>query len=177
MKTLDVIAKRRSYRGLFKETPVPREDLVRIMEAGLAAPSGCNAQTVSLIAVDDPAVLAEMRNAMVRPLGQNAPAFICVLCRRLVVWKGMTFAVQDYSAAIENMLLAAVELGYESCWLEGNLTDEDEVGKKIAKVLHVPDEYDLVCILPVGIAQDGFSPREKKPFSQRAWFNTFGAEE
>lgn len=54
MNVFEAINSRRSYRGKFKDTPVPREDLVKIMEAGLAAPSGCNKQTTSLIAVDDP---------------------------------------------------------------------------------------------------------------------------
>ncbi|MBO7348634.1 MAG: nitroreductase family protein, partial [Spirochaetales bacterium] len=53
---IELILKRHSYRGKYKPTPVPKEDLKLIMEAGLAAPSGCNKQTTSLIAVDDPEV-------------------------------------------------------------------------------------------------------------------------
>ena len=41
-QTLDTIFSRTSYRGSFKEEPIPREDLTAIMEAGIAAPSGCN---------------------------------------------------------------------------------------------------------------------------------------
>ena len=48
---------RRSYRGKYKNQPVPREDLQKILEAGLAAPSGCNKQTTSLICVDDAEIL------------------------------------------------------------------------------------------------------------------------
>ena len=51
---IKLILSRRSYRGTFSPDPVPREDLEKIMEAGLAAPSGCNKQTTSLIAADDP---------------------------------------------------------------------------------------------------------------------------
>ena len=58
---LDLIMSRRSYRGKFKPDPVRREDLAAILETGLAAPSGCNKQTTSLIAVDDPAILARLR--------------------------------------------------------------------------------------------------------------------
>jgi len=39
---IDVIISRSSYRGTYKNTSIPREDLKQIMEAGLAAPSGCN---------------------------------------------------------------------------------------------------------------------------------------
>ena len=41
MNTLDAIKARHSYRGKYLPTAIPREDLVAIMEAGLAAPSGC----------------------------------------------------------------------------------------------------------------------------------------
>ena len=52
--------------------------------------------------------------------------------------------------------------------------DEDQIGKKIAKVLSVPDELDLVCILPVGTAAEPLNHVTKKPFNERAWFNSFG---
>ena len=57
MNTLEAIQNRRSYRGRYADTAVPREDLRRILKAGLAAPSGCNKQTASLIAVDDPILM------------------------------------------------------------------------------------------------------------------------
>ena len=44
------IMTRRSYRGKYRPDRVSREDLKTILEAGLAAPSGCNKQTTSLIA-------------------------------------------------------------------------------------------------------------------------------
>ena len=37
MNTLDAIKARHSYRGKYLPTAIPREDLVAIMEAGLAA--------------------------------------------------------------------------------------------------------------------------------------------
>ena len=40
MNTLDTIRSRHSYRGKYLSTPVPREDLITIMQAGLDAPSG-----------------------------------------------------------------------------------------------------------------------------------------
>ena len=55
------------------------------------------------------------------------------------------------SAAIENMLLTIVELGYQSCWYEGHITDEDRICDKIAEIFSVPDSYEVVCILPVGL--------------------------
>ena len=69
------------------------------------------------------------------------------------------------------MLLAAEALGYSSCWYEGHITDEDRIGEKMAAVLGVPDGYELVCFLPVGIAQDEKKAPKRKP-SGSALFTT-----
>ncbi len=168
-----LIKERHSYRGQYLPDPVPRADLISIMEAGLAAPSGCNKQTTSLICVDDSEVLGKIHAVIDPPVGETAPAMICVLTRRIPAYRDRCFAVQDYSAAIENMLLAIVALGYQSCWYEGHITDDDRIGDKIAKILHVPDEYEVVCILPVGTAVHEPAAPEKKEFNDRAWFNSF----
>ena len=174
MNVTEAIFARHSYRGKYKKDLVPREHLVKIMEAGLAAPSGCNKQTTSLIAVDDPEVLEKLRSVINPPVGETAPAMICVLTQRINAYRDKCYATQDYSAAIENMLLAIIDMGYQSCWFEGHITDEDKIGDKMAKILGVSEEYDLVCFLPVGIAEtEPFLPK-KKEFSERAWFNKFG---
>jgi len=173
MDTLQAIMNRRSYRGKYKDTPVPREDLRRILEAGLAAPSGCNKQTVSLIAVDDPELLKQLRAVIQPPVGETAPAMICVLTQRIIAYRDRCFATQDYAAAIQNMLLAIVALGYQSCWYEGHITDEDRIGDRMARILGVPEGYELVCFLPVGVAEEEPKPPRKKGFEERAWFNGF----
>lgn len=151
-----------------------REDLLNtIMQAGLAAPSGCNKQTTSLIAVDDPDVLDKIHRVIEPPVGETAPTAICVLTQRINAYRDKCFAVQDYSAAIQNMLLAIVALGYQSCWYEGHITDDDRICDKIAQILNVPDSYELVCFLPVGIAESNPLPPQKKAFKERAWFNSF----
>jgi nitroreductase len=173
---MDAILRRASYRGAYLPAPVPRADLEQILQAGLAAPSGCNKQTVSLIAVDDPAVLEGLRGVLKTGVGIDAPAMICVLTRRLIAYRDRSFFVQDYAAAIQNMLLAVTALGYESCWVEGRITDQDQLGHKLAALLGVPAEYALVCYLPVGRAAEAVHPVAKLPFAQRAWYNGFPAE-
>ena len=173
MNVLEAIQNRHSYRGSYKNTPVPREDLVTIMQAGLSAPSGCNMQTTSLIGIDDPEVLDRIRGVIDPPVAETAPAAICVLTRRINAYRDKCFATQDYSAAIENMLLAAFELGYQSCWYEGHITDDDGIGRQMAKLLNVPDDYELVCFLPIGIPESEPKLPKKKAFEDRAWFNRF----
>ena len=174
MNTLEAIEKRRSYRGKYLPTPVPREHLKTILEAGFHAPSGCNKQTTSFIAVDDPEMLAKLHAVIDPPVGETAPAMVCVLTRKIIAYRDRSFYIQDYSAAIENMLLAIADLGYASCWIEGHITDTDRIGYQMQKLLGVPDEYDLVCFLPVGIPADETKPVKKQPLAERAWFNGFG---
>ena len=174
MDILEIISQRHSYRGAFKPDPIPRDHLRKILQAGLDAPSGCNKQTTSLIAVDDPLVLQKIRDVIDPPVGETAPAAICVLTRRIIAYRDRCYSVQDYSAAIENMLLAIVALGYQSCWYEGHVTDVDRIGDKMAKVLNVPEEYELVCYLPIGIPVSEPTQPKKRPFEERAWFNGFG---
>jgi len=178
MDLFDVIKKRFSYRGPYESTPVPREDLKKILEAGLAAPSGCNKQTTSLIAVDDPELINSIFNIVKKNgfSGKIPPAGICVLTQRIPAYDDYYFNVQDYSAAIQNILLAITALGYESCWIEGQITERSETQEQIAKILNTPREYIIVGFLPVGVSQgDGRRPRYKA-FSERAWFNGFGKE-
>ena len=170
---VNTIAARHSYRGTFLQEKVPEEDLITIAGAGLDAPSGCNKQTTDMIIVNDPEVLARVKAQIEPPVAGTAPAMIVVLTKRINAYRDRCFSVQDYSAAIENMLLAIVELGYQSCWYEGYITDDDRIGDKIASVLNVPAEYDVVCVLPVGKAADEFHAPHKKPFSERVRFNSW----
>jgi len=171
MNTLDAIKNRTSYRGEYENKPVPKEDLIKIMEAGLAAPSGCNTQTTSLIAINDPELMEKMWEVI--GFRKNAPAMICVLTQQLIAYRDRSFYIQDYSAAIQNMLLATVDLGYETCWYEGQITDLDNIGRKMADILGVPDDYDMVCFLPIGKASQPTKHPMKKSFDERAWFNGF----
>jgi len=176
MDLFDAIKNRFSYRGPYELTPVPRDDLKKILEAGLAAPSGCNKQTTSLIALDDPELVNSIFNIIKKNgfSGKISPAGICVLTQRIPAYDDYYFNVQDYSAAIENILLAITALGYESCWIEGQITELPETQTEISKILNIPKEYTVVGFLPVGIPKgDGRRPRYKA-FSERAWFNGFG---
>ena len=174
MNVLEAIETRHSYRGKFRSTPVPREHLVKIMEAGYHGPSGCNKQTTSFLAVDDPQVMKAVHAVIDPPVGETAPAMVCVLTRKIIAYRDRTFYIQDYSAAIQNMLLAITALGYASCWYEGHITDTDRIGDQMARILGVPEEYELVAFLPVGIPEKEPTAPKKQPFSERAWLNGFG---
>lgn len=177
MTVFEAIKARTSYRRPYLAEKVPREDLKKILEAGYAAPSGCNTQTTSFICVDEEPILEKLRENMRHSVGKTAPALIFILAQDIPSYHGASYSVQDYAAAIENILLETVELGYQSCWVEGYVKDDDGFDKKIAEILNIPSEYRVVAMLPIGKAQAELSHVEKKPFSQRVFFNSFGKTE
>lgn len=182
MQILDIMNERCSYRGKYVQEAVPREHLRQIMEAGLTAPSGCNKQNTSLIGVDDSDLLQRLLAVMDPPTCATAPAMICVLTQRRIAHqdgagRDRCYAVQDYSAAIENMLLTITALGYASCWIEGHITDIDRQGAQMAEILGVPEGYELICVLPVGKPAEPMKRVRKRTFEERAWFNGFRTEE
>jgi nitroreductase len=176
MDLFEAIRKRHSYRGDFRDTPVPKEDLRTIAQAGIQAPSGKNEQVVSFVIVDDPQVLAAMRQIIDRPVCQTAPAMIvCAIDPRPILGP-LSFAVEDCAACVENMLLAVTALGYATVWLDGVLRVEDKAAR-IARLLGVPEGKQVRIVLPVGVPLETVPQKEKLPFDQRAWFNRYGGGE
>ncbi|MBN1900512.1 nitroreductase family protein [Candidatus Sumerlaeota bacterium] len=176
MDIFEAIEKRHSYRGGFQENPIPREALRKIVEAGLKAPSGRNAQTTEFVIVDDPEILGKIRsmNAKSRAMQQAVAYMACLVDKNAcAVYEGHSFQVEDCSAAVENMLLAITALGYATVWVDGWLRLEGRAGK-IGELLGVPEEKIVRVILPIGIPKEEITGPDKKPFEERAWFNRYG---
>ncbi len=176
MDVFEAIEKRYSYRGEFTETPVPRSDLEKIVQAGIRAPSGCNEQVVSFVIIDDPQLLEKISRIIVKPVCVTARAMIACVIDHRPVYHGLSFAAEDCAAAVENMLLAITALGYASVWLDGVLRLENRAAL-IGELLGVPPDKVVRIILPVGVASTPGTQREKLPFSHRAWFNAWGKQQ
>lgn len=169
MDLFTVIKNRRSVRQ-FTAEPVGRTDLDKIVAAGIEAPSGCNMQLRQYLIVDDPQVLERMR--AVSPKSAMAPAAIVVL----VEPKGTAYGeyyIQDAAAAIENMLLATVALGYASCWLEGNIRGQEA---ELRRILGVPDTLRLWAVLPIGKAASHPERPAKSHLAEVTHYNVFGSK-
>ena len=176
MTLFEAVKARYSYRGEFQSTPVSRDDLKKILEAGLAAPSGCNEQTAYVIGVDEPELVKKMAALLNKPRAATAPAAVCVVTHAHPVYAGKFFNVQDYSAAIQNMLLAISALGYATCWIEGEITADKARQKAFADLLGVPKEYEFVAFLPLGVPVSPGKRAVHRPFEERAFFNKFEAK-
>lgn len=176
MDFFDTVKARHSYRGRFKELPVPDEHLRKIVQAGLDAPSGCNLQTTEFLIVTDAQKIRSLADIIHHNHDSvaSAPAVIVVVCDTEANRSGVHFWTEDGAAATENMLLAVAALGYASCWIDGALRSEGR-SEKIAELLGVPASRLVRIVLPVGIPAAAAPRPPKKPFADRAWFNAYKA--
>ena len=173
MDLFEAIRKRHSYRGDFTDATVPREDLRRIVEAGVCAPSGRNLQSTTFVIVDDPRLVAGIAEIVDNEVVRGARAVIVCVGERIESSPGMSFEIEDCAAATESMLLAVTALGYATVWIDGALRRDDRA-ERIGKLVGVPEGKTIRIILPMGVPAEKREQKEKKPFEQRAWFNAYG---
>jgi len=169
MDLFEAIEKRYSHKGCFLPDPVPIRDLERIARAGLAAPTGMNSQCVKLIILPDREAVQPLCDVVPTDGLLTAPAAIAVLTDKNAKRGVHNFEMEDYSAATENMLLAAVALGYASLWLDSPYFDGEKQRNALA-VLGASANHHLRVVLPVGLPDGDGARREKLPFSERVWY-------
>lgn len=159
--TLDTIKTRRSIRK-YKSDAIPEEILNKIIEAGSYAPSGMGRQPVIILAVTNKELRdrlsklnADVMHSTSDPF-YGAPVVLVVLAD-----KNAPTHVYDGSLVMENLMLAAHDLGIGSCWIHrAKEVFESEEGKEILKSLGIEGDYEGIdnCIL--GYA-DGEAPLAK----------------
>jgi nitroreductase len=149
---MDAIFGRRSIRSYVDGKEVEYEKIIRLLEAGMAAPSACNLQPWDFIVVTEPETVQAIKDSITRWGNYNAP-LIMVVCGvpELIEWDGDVGTI-DCSAAIENMLIAAHAMGLGSVWIGG--FDRDVV----RKLLDIPEK-----IVPIGVVFIGYPAEQKEP--------------
>lgn len=78
MDFFEVVKARSSYRGAFKDTGISEEDIRKIIEAGICAPSAGNFQETFIIAVKDAKVRAAIADIIPSKGTKTAPLIIVV---------------------------------------------------------------------------------------------------
>ncbi|MHB9032835.1 MAG: nitroreductase family protein [Anaerolineae bacterium] len=172
MDVFEAIAKRYSHKAGFAPDPVPKEDLERIARAGMAAPSGTNRQTPEFILITDREVLSGIGRIINHKPLTTAPAVIAVVSDTAEAFPGTTFYVEDYSAATENILLAATALGYSCGWIDYVLR-EAHINHPLCQLLGIPADRTLMVLIPIGKPGEVASRRIKKPFEERCSWNRY----
>lgn len=162
MDVFEAIEKRASVRA-FKRADLPREHLLKIIDAGRRAPSGYNHQGWEFIAVTDQQILQQL--GQIQDCIAQGSAAVAVVMEESKYWK------EDASAAIENMLLAAVALGYGALWVEGYVLAQEPLAKQI---LGVPADRRLIAIIPIGCPAGRAVQAEKKTMEQVLHCDRYG---
>ncbi|HEV2284098.1 MAG TPA: nitroreductase family protein [bacterium] len=150
----------------YKDRPVPADLVKRIVEAGRLTGSSQNKQPWHFIVVQDRDMLLKL--AAASPYGpyiSQAPLAIAA-----AIEKASRFGVSDGSRAVQSMMLTAWSEGVGSNWV-------GFLGMSEAKsLLGVPDEFDLLAIVPFGYpaAPGGRGKKKRKPLGQVASRERFG---
>ncbi|MCX6273030.1 MAG: nitroreductase family protein [Bacteroidetes bacterium] len=107
---------------------------------------------------------------------RNAPAVIAVSMDiyETILEKGVDLShddinrmrcypdIQSAGAAIQNLLLAAVDMGYGACWMSAPMIAADE----IVDILKIDKPYGLIAFVTVGKPAQPSKAREKKPVEE-----------
>lgn len=176
MEFFELVKKRQAVRE-YKPDQVSREDIMKILDAANHAPSGQNQQQWEFIVAtgqtkdklgesygkigeayaaqwEEPAKSDFIKYA--RTYG-GAPVVLAVtvtasphpLVRRMHLESG--------SAAMQNIMLAARDLGLGTCWMTGPLNDE----AGIREILKVGEDREIVAVTPLGYPASWPPKRER----------------
>jgi nitroreductase len=145
MDVFEAIQERKSIRA-YRDKPIPRETIERLLEAGRLAPSAGNSEPWHFITVTHVEKRKTLSKGLYAKFITQAPLAI-VVCgdkKASADW----YAV-DASLAVENMVLSAVGEGLGTC-IVGSFTEAD-----VKALLKIPERFEVIVIIAVGY------PREK----------------
>ena len=198
MANLDFIYNRKSVRQ-FKDTPVPKEDIIELLKAGTYAPSPKHQQNWHFVVLQNRDIINKMADIVTKShenIGQlaknekdfkrhmsvinyytcfkHAPVVIIVYsceykmieykilkdkpeCKELYDMVASSQAeIQTIGAAVENLLLAAANMGYGACYMTGPIHSRDKIYEVMG---HDETKGELMALIPVGVPEDMSAPQ------------------
>ena len=162
MDFLEMMQQRKSCRSYQPDKVIPREDLLKIVEAGRLSPSGCNSQPWKFIVVDEKETLQQL--SICKEMGasflKDAALAIVVMADPLAsdVW------IEDAAIASLMIQLQAEDMGLGSCWIqvrERFTATGIPSGDYVHNVLDIPLQLQVLSIVAVG-----HKGMERKPFNE-----------
>ena len=172
MELYEAIEQRKTIR-IYKEKAT-EEQLRKLLLAGSKAPSGGNRQTWEFIIIEDQGIIdqiAEIKYQMNRKFppaeGQTQEdvekaarfqqkAFSNASVIAVCCGKGM---VADGWLSVENISLAAVADGLGT----GIIGILGDAKTQVEKLLEIPKDHELVCIMKIGVPGEEGRPRNRRP--------------
>ncbi len=158
---LNFIFSRRSVRKYQKNRDIPREMITDMLQAAMAAPSAVAKDPWHFLVIREQETLNKVADVL--PHGQMlrhaGAAFI--VCGEISRAHDQleSYMLQDLSAAVENILLAATALGLGSCWL--GMHPRKERMEDIRKLFSLPDGIIPMCGIALGWPAEQPPPRTR----------------
>lgn len=144
---MDAIFERRSIRK-YKDTPVEKEKIEKLLRAAMQAPSAGNQQPWEFIVIQDKEMLKKLSqmSPYAKMIGDSAVSILVLgntqNMRYSEYWE------QDLGAATQNLLLQAVELDLGAVWL-GVAPLQDRMDF-IKSAFNLPENIKPYAVVPVG---------------------------
>ena len=148
----------------YRDKPVPEDVVRRVLEAGRLSASAMNKQPWQFVVVQDSNMLRQLGTvAQTGPYISEAPLAI------VVAIEPSRFALADAGRAIQDMLLTAWDAGLGGNWVGSG-------GQAAKELLGIPEELDVVAILPFGYlaGATGQGQKTRKPLSEIAHRERWG---
>ena len=165
-EVIENIMARRSIRA-YKEMPVGRDTLMKIMECAINAPSGQNKQSWEVRIIDDPEVMNELKEAIAQG-HPDFPAEAAKGCFRdapvmLFIARDVSYPFSAYDCGLlsENIMLSAWSLGVGSICLgiPVRFMTDNEVCRPYVEKLGFSEGYEFCLCIGLGYADE--SPEAK----------------
>lgn len=149
MEFNDVIQNRYACKK-YDGTPVAKEALDAILEAGRLAPTGKNLQGQHVYVITKADDLAKIDELTLCRYGAPVVLLVTYDKDNMFTYPGgvATSGVEDASIVATHMMLAATANGIENCWL--NFFDP----AKAKELFHLPENEEVVLLLDLGHAAD-----------------------
>jgi nitroreductase/SAM-dependent methyltransferase len=159
----DIIKGRRSIRK-FLPKPVPKEVILKLIEAASWAPSACNRQLWQFVVIENEYLKTKLKDVSPLILRINPPVVIYILYNKNYNPEHHA-NVQSAAAAIQNLLLAAYSEGLGSLWM-------CETGKEenIKRALNIPEEYMVIAAVCLGYSDEKIKPPPRRPLKEIVHF-------
>ncbi len=144
----------------YKNIPVEKNKLIKVLEAARIAPSAVNYQPWHFIVIQQKENLELVYKAYPREWFKTAPVVIIACADHSQSWKrsidGKDSAEIDVAIAVEHLILQATELGLGTCWVCNFDTE------RCAEYLKFPLHISPVVLIPIGYPEDDTVPQKKR---------------
>ena len=173
LSVLEVIKNRGSIRR-YRDRPIPKDEMLKILEAARLAQSAANRQPWQFIVVTEPSVKQRLVYTAGNQsfVGEAAAVVVCLAnpeeSAKVGSFDGFLI---DLAIAIENIALTAWDLDIGSCWI-GAFNEA-----KVKELLDVPENLRVVSLVTLGYPDEKPRAKRRKDLREIIHYEKYGRKE